>query len=215
MAIRAVVFDLDGVLLDSSSAHQHAFEDVFAQLGLSGFDYSQYAGWRTAEVISTFTREKGLALRAYEVARWANEKTERARMLASRIPVEKAREVVDQLQGRYRLGLASSGSRASVESFIERSGCEFDLVLTGDDVRRAKPDPEIYSMSLWRLAVAAEDCLVVEDAQAGVASARAAGVPVIGIAGTTAPENLRTAGAVEVLDRLSDLPSWLARNGNR
>lgn len=210
MAIRAVIFDLDGVLLDSANVHQQAFEQVFAQLGLSGFDYSLYAGWRTAEVISTFTREKGLALRAYEVARWAAEKSERARELAADLPVENARTVLGALEGKYRLALASSASRATVDAFVARSGCHFDLVLTGDDVRRGKPDPEIYQLSLWRLAVAAGEGLVVEDAKAGVEAARAAGAQVVGLSGTSVAEDLRTAGATHVLERLSDLPAWLA-----
>ena len=213
MSIRAVIFDLDGVLVDSVTLHQRAFEEVFAELGLSGFDYSLYAGWRTPEVIATFAREKGLPLRAYEVARWAQEKSERVRAMAADIPVDGAREVIERLGGRYRLGLASSAPRAAVESFVARSGCQFDLVLSGDDVKRAKPDPEIYQISLWRLAVAASDAVVVEDAAAGVEAARAAGAQVVAISGTAPAEKLRSAGAREVLDRLADLPPWLATQG--
>ena len=57
--IRAVVFDLDGVLVDSAPCHQAAFEEVFRPFGLNHFDYPRYAGWRTADVVENFLRGIG------------------------------------------------------------------------------------------------------------------------------------------------------------
>jgi bifunctional UDP-N-acetylglucosamine pyrophosphorylase / glucosamine-1-phosphate N-acetyltransferase len=81
----------------------------------------------------------------------------------------------------------------------------FTSILSAEDVARAKPDPEIYVRSAEGLGLDARQCLVVEDAVAGVAAARAAGCPVVGMAGTCPVEALRAAGADHVVAGLSEL----------
>ena len=112
------------------------------------------------------------------------------------------------LSKKYLLGLASSGSRASVAAFLSASGSAgvFNSVLCGDDVSRAKPHPEIYLRAFAELGVAPDAAMVVEDAAAGIQAARAAraGV-VIGVVGTCSAERLTEAGADRVIASVREL----------
>jgi HAD superfamily hydrolase (TIGR01509 family) len=212
--IRAVVFDLDGVLQDSSPCHRAAFEEVFQPLGLRNFDYPRYAGWRTADVVENVLREAALEAAPDLVREMARNKSRIAReKLAASNPVAPdCVAVLEELSRHYTLALASSGSRQSVDLFLTANRCArlFRSVLSGDDVERAKPDPEIYRRTFEALPIAPADALVVEDAPAGVLAARSAGAgAVIGFAGTSPAEQLTAAGADLVIRTLSELPTLL------
>jgi len=86
----------------------------------------------------------------------------------------------------------------------------FRSVLTGGDVKHAKPDPEIYTRTFQRIGLDPAEGIIVEDAVAGVLAARAAGSQAVGIAGTCLAEDLKAAGALDVLDAVATLPAWLA-----
>lgn len=166
-------------------------------------------GWRTLDVIADVLERRGRADGADVITEMAREKSVLARqMLEASYPVAKNCETtLAELAGGFHLALASSGSRLSVETFLRRTGSRslFRSVLNGEDVTSAKPDPEIYVRSAERLGLEAADCLVVEDAAAGIAAARAAGCPVVAVAGTSSAETLRNAGADQVIADLSEL----------
>jgi len=208
-AIRGIVFDLDGVLIQSAPSHAAAFEQVFARCGIHDFEYAPYAGWRTPEVIADVLARRGRTESAQAIAEMAWEKSLLARqLLAASYPLAKNCEVtLAELAGGFHVALASSGSRSSVDAFLKLTGSRslFRSVLSGEDVIRAKPDPEIYVRSAERLGVDAGQCLVVEDAVAGVAAARAAGCRVIAMAGTCSAEDLWSAGADQVVRNLREL----------
>ena len=208
-AIRGIVFDLDGVLIQSAPSHAAAFEQVFAQYGIHDFEYAPYAGWRTSEVIADVLARHGYSVSAEAMAEMAREKSQLAReLLEARRPLSKNCEAtLAELAGGFHLGLASSGSRSSVDAFLKLtgSGSLFRSVLSGEDVTRAKPDREIYVRSAGGLGLDAGQCLVVEDAVAGVTAARAAGCSVVAMTGTCSSEALRKAGADQVVADFSEL----------
>jgi HAD superfamily hydrolase (TIGR01509 family) len=208
-AIRGIVFDLDGVLIQSAPSHAAAFAQVFAQCGIHDFEYAPYAGWRTLDVVTDVLTRCGRTVSAEAIADMAREKSRIARQLleASRPLSKDCESTLAELAGRFPLALASSGSRASVDAFLKLTGSRslFRSVLSGEDVTNAKPDPEIYVRSSEGLGLQAAQCLVAEDAVAGVAAARAAGCPVIGVAGTCSAGALRGAGADQVVSDLSEL----------
>jgi len=210
-AIRGIVFDLDGVLIQSAPCHAAAFQQVFGHCEIHDFEYAPYAGWRTPEVIADVLERRGRGESADVIAGMAREKSRIARELldASR-PLAKDCEVaLAELAGGFPLALASSGSRSSVDAFLKLTGSRslFRSVLSGEDVTNAKPDPEIYLRSAEGLGLDARECLVVEDALAGVAAARAAGCRVAAVAGTCSAAALRGAGAELVIADLSELPT--------
>lgn len=208
-AIRGIVFDLDGVLIQSAPSHAEAFKQVFARRGIHDFEYAPYAGWRTREVIADVLQRRGRSESAEAIAGMAREKSRIARELleASRPLAKDCEAILAELAGGFPLALASSGSRSSVDAFLKLTGSRslFRSILSGEDVSNAKPDPEIYLRSAEELGLDARECLVVEDALAGVAAARGAGCRVVAVAGACAAEALLAAGADRVVTDLSEL----------
>jgi HAD superfamily hydrolase (TIGR01509 family) len=212
--IRAVVFDLDGVLVNSAECHRAAFDKVFRQFGILDFEYPSYAGHRTREVIENVLRRAGITTCDETVASAAREKSRLAReLLDAEKPLARGcRRVLAEVAQCHRLALATCGSRQSARWFLDLVGSHviFQSVLTGDDVVNAKPHPEIYLRTVERLGLDPSECLVVEDSVAGIEAARAAGVKVVGLSGTCSEAELRRAGAARVIHRLTDLPSVLS-----
>ena len=212
--IRAVIFDLDGVLIDSAPFHRAAFEEVFRPLGIDDFDYPRYAGWRTPDVVENVLRAAARTPEPELVLEMAAAKSRIAReRLAAANPVAPdCVAVLEELSRHYALALASSGSRQSVELFLAANGCAslFGSVLSGDDVKNAKPAPEIYERSFQALHIAPANGAIVEDAAAGILAATSAGAGiVIGFAGTSPAGELLSAGADLVIQTLSELPDLL------
>jgi HAD superfamily hydrolase (TIGR01509 family) len=208
------VFDLDGVLVDSATCHSAAFEEVFAPFGIHDFEYARFAGWRTRDVVEKVLRDAGCEASPGLIDTEAARKSRLARekMAACDPVVPGCVDVLQQLSSQgYTLALASSGSPESVAAFLDSAGVRplFRSVLTGADVHRAKPDPEIYLQTFEQLGLDPADCLVIEDAAAGVTAAHRAGAPVVGVRGTCQPEDLLEAGAMVVLSDLRELPRWL------
>ncbi len=208
-AIRGIVFDLDGVLIQSAPSHAAAFAQIFARRGIHDFQYAPYAGWRTLDVVVDVLARRGLTESPDAIAEMAREKSRLASELldASR-PLSKGCEAtLAELASGFRLALASSGSRASVDAFLKLTGSLslFTSALSGEDVAHAKPHPEIYLRSAEALGLDARECLVVEDAVAGVTAARAAGCPVVAVAGTCSAAALLAAGADQVVAGVDEL----------
>jgi HAD superfamily hydrolase (TIGR01509 family) len=210
----ALVFDLDGVLLDSAPCHDRAFQEVFRPYGIHDFDYRRYAGWKTANVLEDVFRAAGREITPQLISALTAEKSRLARdeLGASNPVVPECVSVLTQLSREYALALASSGSRASIALFLTINGCKhlFQSVLCGDDVTFAKPYPEIYQLTFAKLGVDSGMGLVVEDAVAGIEAARAAGAgAVVGVEGTCSASQLFRAGASGVIRGVSDLPRFL------
>jgi len=110
---------------------------------------------------------------------------------------------------RVRRAVATSASRIEVERLLARLGvaADFDAFVTADDVRRLKPDPEVYLKAAQAIGVAPRDCLVFEDALGGIAGARAAGMRVIGVTTARGAGELLAAGAERAIVDFTDL-SW-------
>jgi beta-phosphoglucomutase len=212
----AVVFDLDGVLLDSTPYHRRAFEEVFLPFGIRDFDYLQYAGWKTADVIGNVLRCGGRDPGAELIVELAAQKSRLARemILAANPLMPGCVSVLERLSRESAIGLASSGSRESVALFLSSSGCGhlFQSVLSGDDVTCAKPHPEMYQRAFAALNVAPAAAMVVEDAVAGIQSALGAGAGcIVGVEGTYSGAQLSGAGASGVIRGVSDLPTFLCQ----
>lgn len=199
MAPAAVLFDFNGTLSRDEHLLCAVYAELFAARGrpMSAADYrDRLAGRSDEEIIGTWLgrdRPDLPALVAERVARYR----ERA---AGGITVSAgARAAVRLLAGRVPLAVVSGAARAEIDDVLGASGLAgaFATIVSAEDVRAGKPDPEGYRIALARLDVAPARALALEDTQAGVDAARAAGVRCLGVRGTMPDERL--AGAEEIV----------------
>jgi HAD superfamily hydrolase (TIGR01509 family) len=181
---RLLIFDFDGTLVDSSPLHARAFSEAFAPHGVE-VDYARIAGMTTETAVARIAAEAALELDAAAQARLVDAKRARALELIEREleAIEGAPDFVRAAAIRYRLALCTSASRRSLEAALARvglAGC-FDPVVAAEDVARGKPDPETFRQALGRAGIPAGEALVFEDADSGIAGAKAAGIEVLRI----------------------------------
>lgn len=180
--IKAILWDNDGLLLDSETVFFELTQAVFADFGFElseeywGVEYLGKAK-RTREVAHEFGMESALVDRVIELR---DHKFLEA--LHHPIPLRpKVRETLDTLAGRFMLGVVTGSPREKVELMHRSNGLGgyFDVVVTHDDVNETKPHPEPYCTALEYLGIKPENVLAVEDSERGLASAHAAGIPCI------------------------------------
>ena len=208
--IEGILFDLDGVLVSTDELHYLAWKQLADRLGIP---FSREQGDRCRGVSRMGSLEILLegSNRSYterEKLRMAEEKNDCYRaqlqeLTPGDVP-ERTAETLRELRRRgYRLGLASSSKNAGV--ILTRTGLDalLDRVVDGNQITRSKPDPEVFLRAAQLLKLPPEDCAGVDDALAGVESARTAGM----IAAAIGPAALAGAGDwnLECLARLLDL----------
>jgi len=200
---------MDGVLLDSSPIHAAAYVEALESLPIHTFQYSRLAGLRSKDGVRRILSENGIALAEREIDSLAAVKSKIAleRMVRENPILPGACAVLEALSRRCKVALASSGSAASVNAFLDCNGLRsfFECVLHSGDIVSAKPSPEIFLTAFHRLGIAPEKCLVVEDAVAGIQAAKGAGGVACGIPSTCASCDLEQAGADFIIDTLEDL----------
>ena len=195
--VQAVIFDMDGVIVDSEARHERAFLEVVREIGYGDkldLRFADYVG-RSDQVlwVDFVARHKPRETVAQLLA------MKRRRMvdlIRQEQPVfDGLPELVEKLAARYVLGLASGSERPVVEEVLglKRLGRFFSAVVSDSDVEHGKPAPDIFLRAAELLEVAPQACCVVEDSKPGVAAALAAGMPVIAITNTHPAKELRHA----------------------
>ena len=210
---KAALFDMDGTLVDNTLAHMRAFEIFCARYGVTGWKekLSQAFGMGNDDIMrlimpAELIRERGLASLAEEKEAIYRE------IYAPEIrPVKGLVPLLESLRAAgVRCAVGSSGCRANVDFVLEkcRIGEFFDARISGDRVTRCKPDPEIYLTAGAALGMAPADCVVFEDAKAGIESARRAGVGRVVALATTLPREVleRETDADVIGETFADLP---------
>lgn len=186
--IKAAIFDLDGVIVDTAKYHYLAWKRLARQLGfdLTEEDNEQLKGISRIHSMEIVARIGGLSLPEAELRRLANLKNEWfIEYIEQMRPHEVfpgVVELVKDLRARgIRIGLASSSKNAPAVLGILQITELFDVVVDGTMIIHSKPDPEIFLLAAERLGLPPEVCLVFEDAEAGVEAALRAGMRCVGI----------------------------------
>lgn len=206
--LRGIVFDMDGVIIDSHPLHRRAWKTFLQTVGRDITDAELdfiLDGRKREEILCYFLGE----LSPSQIIDYGTRKDEVLRQLAEEMqPLQGIAELLDSL---YRVGLrialATSAGRQRAHGTLKELGLShyFDAIVTGDDVVSGKPDPAIYRLVAERLNETPQNLLAVEDAVSGVKSARAAGMRCIAIASSERAETLRAVGADAVI---SDFQSF-------
>lgn len=183
---RAVLFDLDGVLADSRRVVEGVWRVWAVEKGLDPAPFLAIAhGRRTSEILRTVAPHLDIAAETNRLDRMEEFGTE------GLVPIPGAPEFVRSLPPD-RWGVVTSGHRECAEFRLNYVGIPFPRVfITGDMVKKGKPDPEGYLRGARELGFSAADCMVFEDAPPGVAAATAAGIRVVGLLTTHAARDLR------------------------
>lgn len=184
----AVLFDLDGVLVDTAELHFRSWRRIAAELGVP-FDRARNEPLRGLGRMESLERLLGPRAGEFSAARkqaLADAKNDAYLALVGGLtPGDLLPGVVDLLRGLRERGvpLAVASSSRNTRAVLERlgvAGC-FAAIVDGNDAPRSKPDPQVFLRAAERLGVPPAACIVIEDAASGVAAARAAGMRVIGV----------------------------------
>jgi HAD superfamily hydrolase (TIGR01509 family) len=178
----ALMFDLDGTLVDTMPLHYEAYAEVLRTRGLNleWSDFSALVGPPAGEVIGLFVAAAGGNRNAFDAKQIHAEKKAafERRLTRAELTLLPAANLLEAAAGKLPCALVSSGNRHGVDAIIAALGwgSRFAVTITGDDVTRGKPDPEPYRLAAKALGIAAGRCAALEDTEAGLASARAAGM---------------------------------------
>jgi beta-phosphoglucomutase len=206
--LRAVIFDMDGVIVDSHPAHRKAWRQFLRTLGREVSDPELnfiLDGRKRADILRHFLGELSEA----EILEYGRRKDEFFQHSSFEVkPLPGVIEFLDQLgAGGIATAVATSASESRTRSTLDRlhlTEC-FNIIVTGSDVVRGKPDPAIYLRACQLLNVRPENALAIEDAASGIQAARAANLACVGVAGHDRSEMLRASGAHHVVENFVGL----------
>lgn len=204
---KTVLWDMDGVIVDSESFHFAAWQEIFAKRGIAftGEDFARLFGTRNDFIIRSVM---GRELPEQDVKIMVKEKEEsfRRRATGNLKPFPGALKLLNAIKkGNFKLGLVSSAPKENIDLVIDELdlGRVFDCIVFGREVSESKPSPQIYLLAARRLAVAPNDCLVIEDSPAGIRGARSAGMRCLAITNTHPRQELEEAN--KVVESLEDV----------
>ena len=206
--IRGVVFDMDGVVVDSHPGHRRAWKKFLQSVGRDATDTELDVildGHKREEILRRFFGD----LSPETITEYGARKDQMLRELDEELrPIAGVVDFLGSLRrAGTRIGLATSASHKRTHATISELGLThyFDAIVTGDEVACGKPDPSIYRVAAEGLREAPRNLVAIEDAAAGVKAATAAGMRCVGLAFGTKAEILRSAGADPVVSQFQQL----------
>jgi HAD superfamily hydrolase (TIGR01509 family) len=207
--LRAFIFDFNGIIVDDEPIHFELFRRVLAEEGIVLTEkdyYARYLGFDDRGAFAAAYQEHGLPLDERLLARLIDRKAayyrsdirNKARIFPG---VEK---LVADLAPAFPLAVASGALRQEIETILATAGLlkHFAVVISAEDVKHGKPEPEIFLKALAALnaqngaSIVAADCLVIEDSKEGIRGARRAGMKCLAVSNSHPAELLREANAV-------------------
>ena len=209
MTARAILWDNDGVLVDTEILYYRASREIFATVGFE-LTEALFREHFLARSQGTWHLLRDHDAHAIAELRAARDARFRALIESEPLPIDGAGEVLEVLAGRVSMGVVTGSRRTNFEAIHARTGfgAHFEFVVTSDDVERTKPDPEAYLRGLEHAGCAPDEALAIEDSERGLAAARAAGIRCWVIPTELSAEG-DFSGAERVLERIEEVPALL------
>jgi len=200
--LQAVVFDMDGVIVDSHPAHRFAWREFLCTLGKEVTDSELdfiVDGRKRKDILFHFLGP----LTDEQLQEYGNRKDVFFWQAAPNVvPVPGVFEFIECIrQAGITMAVATSASTNRTQSILKRLGLltHFTAIVTGDEVREGKPDPSIYRLACQRINCPPQTAVAIEDAASGIRAAKGAGLKCVGISGYQSEDKLTAAGADYVL----------------
>ena len=182
--MKAIIFDMDGVLVDSMPDHAEAWKQAFeaSDIKIDRRDIYELEGSNHEQVVELIFRRFGRNPSHEDILELSRRKIEIFNRIKNVRPFEGINELLSVLARKYKLAVVSGSDRGTVHEIIDTffPGI-FQVIIDGDDVQKSKPDPEPYLKAVEKLGVPKEQCLVIENAPLGIRSAKSAGLRCIAI----------------------------------
>jgi beta-phosphoglucomutase len=205
---RAVVWDLDGVIVDSAAAHNESWVVMAKHYGVAydpDRDFARIFGRHNNDIISSMWDVTDQA----KIDEMADVKESSFREAAARLkPLPGVVELVTALrQAGWKQAIGSSAPLLNIEALLAATGLReyMDTISSGDDVTEGKPNPQVFLIAFARVGVDSRNGVVVEDAPAGVLGGKRAGAAVLGVTTTQTKETLCEAGADRIVTTLDEV----------
>jgi len=183
--IKAIIFDMDGVLIEAKDWHFEALNKALRLFGyeISRFDHlTTYDGLPTRRKLEILTIERGLPKELHEFINEIKQIYTMEIVHTQCKPRFVHEYALSKLKSKgYSLGVASNSIRSTIELMMRKASLDeyLDVVLSNEDVFKPKPDPEIYTKAIHQLGLAAHETLIVEDNENGIKAARSSGAHVL------------------------------------
>ncbi len=179
--IKAILFDMDGVIIDSNHIHYDTWSEVLSEYGvkIDKKEFGMHLGESAYHFTEHFVKANNLKEPVDEILKKILEVSRRDR---DKVLLKKGiKEVLPELRKNYRIALATGANRDWAEYVVKKYSLEFDFIIGGNEVKRAKPNPEIFLRCAMKLKALEKECVVIEDALLGMQAAKKAGMNVIAI----------------------------------
>jgi beta-phosphoglucomutase len=220
--IKAILMDFNGVVINDEPVQMQAYQEILADKGiaLSEADYYSSLGMDDRTFIAAAYERAGKTAAASDITEIAAAKSERWKeIVTGDLPLfDGISGFIEKMSREFTLGIVSMAGRNEIDHVLESSGLAdfFSTIVSAANVSKCKPDPECYRIgfreidlvrvSQGHLPMTHSECLVIEDSPPGVAAARTADLPALGVANTVSADELRAAGARAVA---VDLRDWM------
>lgn len=213
--IKAIIFDMDGVIVNSEPIHEKAEMEVCCEFGMevSKKDWDGFRGKKLEDIFSYASKKYGTGKEPIE--KMIERKIELYLFYALQEVelVPGALEFLEEMKKnqKYSYALTTSGRKIQQDKILEKFNLNnfFEIIVTAEDVKNGKPHPEPYSITVQKLSENPNSCLVIEDSDNGILSAKSAGCQVCGITTTFSKDRLSSVGADMVVSDFFELAKIL------
>jgi len=208
---QAIIFDMDGVIIDSEPLHERAYLEIFSEMGYAethGVNFDDYIGRTDKALIEDFVAKHQPPFTVQNLSDWKKDRF--LRLMRNEDPIfEDLPELVERLAARYPLAVASGSLHPIIDAVLALKNLRqhFRVCVSSSDVAHGKPAPDIFLHTANLMGVTPRDCCVIEDSAAGVAAGRAAGMNVIAI--TNSLPRAKLSGATHIVDSYAEIDQLL------